>query len=156
MSRPPDSSGPGAPGAEAPDPASPGTAVEYAFFGPGARFHHVGLGVSSIRAVSPASTIMVEPTQRVSLAFVRLHGVTVELLEPWGSQSPIDRSVREGVRLLHLCFEVPDLDAALAWCRPAGFHRLGRPVPARPFDDRRIVWVFSKDYGLFELAEAEA
>ena len=137
-----------------PDPG--GAAVEYAFFGPGARFHHIGLGVSSIRAVSPSSAIMVEPTQRVSLAFVRLHGITVELLEPYGSQSPISRSVREGVRLLHLCFEVPDLDAALAACRPAGFHRLSRPVPALPFDDRRIVWVFSEDSGLFELAEAPA
>lgn len=127
--------------------------IEYAFFGKDASFHHIGLAVKSIRAVSPSSQIVVEPTQGVSLSFIRVNGVTVELLEPRGDNSPIARSVRDGVKLLHLCYEVPDLDEALDLCRPAGFRRLGPPVPAPVFDNRRLVWVFSKEYGLFELAE---
>ena len=127
--------------------------IECAFFGPEARFHHVGLGVTSIRAANPSAEVLVEKTQGVSLAFVSLNGITVELLEPLSADSPIARSVRDGAKLLHLCYEVDDLEAAIASSRPAGFHRLGPPAPAPVFDNRRFVWVYSKQYGLFELIE---
>jgi len=127
--------------------------TECTFFGTEARFHHVGLAVKSIRAVCPSCEILVEETQKVSLAFILLNGLRIELLEPLGDNSPIVRSLGRGVRLLHLCYEVPDLEAALKLCRPAGFHRLEPPVPTRVFGNRRIVWVFSRQYGLFELLE---
>ncbi len=129
--------------------------TECAFFGKEARFHHIGMAVESIRAINPACEIFVEKTQRVSLAFIHLNGIRIELLEPWGDNSPIAKSLREGVKLLHLCYEVPDLQAALGICSLAGFHRISTPVPAPVFDNRRIVWVFSKQYGLFELVERE-
>ncbi len=127
--------------------------IECAFFGQDARLHHVGLAVESIRAIHPSSEILVEETQRVSAAFMRLYGVTIELLEPLGDKSPIARSLRDGVKLLHLCFEVPDLKTAIESCKSAGFRCLRRPVPAPAFGNRRIAWVFSKEYGLFELLE---
>lgn len=129
--------------------------VDCPFFGKEARFHHIGLAVRSIREVSPSSEPVVERTQKVRLAFVSLNGLTVELLEPLGDDSPIATSLRDGVKLLHLCFEVPDLDAALAACRPAGFHRISRPVPTEALEGRRLVWVYSQRYGLFELLERE-
>lgn len=130
--------------------------LELDCFGPGARFHHVGLGVREIRAVCPDAEIVAEPTQRVSLAFVDMHGIRVELLEPLGESSPIARSMRAGIKLLHLCFAVPDLDAALAQSRAKGFHRLGPPVAAGALEGRRVAWVFHAELGLFELFEAEA
>ena len=129
--------------------------IECAFSGKEARFHHIGLAVESIRAVSPSSEVVVEKTQKVSLAFIQFNWITIELLEPFGENSPIARSLRAGVSLLHLCYEVPDLEAAVELCRPAGFHRVSRPVPAQVFENRRIVWVFSKQYGLFELPERD-
>ncbi len=125
------------------------------FFGDGARLHHVGLGVKSIRETNPEIRPVVEPAQGVSFAFVDLNGVAVELLEPLDESSPVARSVRDGVKLLHLCYEVPDLEAALATCRRAGFHRLGPATPAHAFEERRIAWVFNRHYGLFELLERE-
>ncbi len=127
--------------------------VECKFFGEGARFHHVGLAVRSIQTVCPACEVIVEETQRVSLAFIQVHGITIELLEPLGENSPIARSLASGVKLLHLCYEVPDLEAALELSRPAGFYRIGRPAAAPVFNNGRVVWVFSKELGLFELVE---
>ena len=129
--------------------------IEYNFFGESAKFHHIGLAVESIRAICPSCEVFAEKTQKVSLAFIQFNGITIELLEPAGEGSPIARSLRDGVKLLHLCYEVPDLDAALDLCRPSGFHRLGPPVPTPVFNGRRLVWVFSKQFGLFELVEAE-
>ena len=123
------------------------------FFGEEASLHHVGLAVRSIREANPACEVAVEATQGVSFAFLELNGITLELLAPYGDRSPIARSVNDGVKLLHLCYEVPDLEAAIEHCRPAGFHRLRAPVPAPAFENRRIAWVFSRIYGLFELLE---
>ncbi len=129
--------------------------VECQFFGKEARLHHIGLALRSITDVCPACEPFPEQTQRVSLAFVELNGVRIELLEPLGQASPIAKSLQDGVKLLHLCYEVADLEQAVEQCRSAGFHRLTRPVPAPIFDNRRIVWVFSKEFGLFELVERE-
>jgi methylmalonyl-CoA/ethylmalonyl-CoA epimerase len=127
--------------------------IEHNYFGEGASFHHIGLAVESIRAICPSCEVFVEETQRVSLAFIQFNGITIELLEPHGENSPIRKSLRDGVKLLHLCYEVPDLEKSLELARQAGFHRLGPPVPTPVFDNRRLVWVYSKQYGLFELVE---
>ena len=130
-------------------------ATECAIFGEKASFHHVGLAVESIQEVNRSCEIFVEKTQRVSIAFILLNGVRIELLEPLGDNSPISRSLRNGTKLLHLCYEVPDLEAALELCKEAGFHRLWRPRPAPLYDNRKVAWVYSKHYGLFELLERD-
>ena len=129
--------------------------LECPFFGEQARFHHIGLAVRSIREASPASEILDNKTQGVRYAFLRLNGIPIELLEPLGDQSPIAASVSKGLKLLHVCYEVPDLEAALESCRKAGLHRLGPPVRVPEFDNCRAAWVFSRQLGLFELLEPD-
>jgi len=125
-------------------------------FGAEARFHHVGIAVKEISEVLPTSDPVHDPIQRVSVAFVRMNGVPVELVEPEGPQSPVQKSLAKGAKLLHICYEVPDLDDALEACSRHGFRRLSSPAPAAAFDGRQIVWVYSGDYGLFELLEGAA
>ena len=127
--------------------------IACSFFGDEARFHHIGIGVPSIRAVCPSCEVIENRTQGVAMAFVDLHGVTLELLEPLDETSPIARSVRSGTKLLHLCYEVADLEAAIARGRDAGFHRVSRPVTVPEYGNRRIAWVVSTQLGLVELLE---
>ncbi len=127
--------------------------MDVGVFGKKVRFHHVGLAVESIQAVCPSCQPRVEKSQGVSLGFIQLHGLTIELLEPFGENSPIAKSLHDGVKLLHLCYEVPDLDVALESCASVGFHRLSRVQRGPLFENRRFVWVYSKQYGLFELFE---
>lgn len=127
--------------------------IDCSFFGDDARFHHVGMAVESIVTACPSCDVIENRTQGVSMAFIDLHGITVELLEPLGEHSPIARGLREGSKLLHLCYEVDDVDAAIATCRDAGFHRISRAVAVPEYADRRIAWVFSKQFGLIELIE---
>jgi methylmalonyl-CoA/ethylmalonyl-CoA epimerase len=119
-------------------------------------FDHVGIAVRSIDAVGgPDVPVTRDVKQRVSVAFVETGGVTLELIEPLGENSPVRRSLEQGQSLVHLCFRVPNLEAAISTGKEAGFHRLGAPAPAPAFDNRRIVWVFSRTFGLVELLEAE-
>ncbi len=138
---------------EAPRPAD-SISLSPELFGPGARFHHVGMAVSDIEKAQPGAEIIINRTQGVAMAFVDWYGLRLEVLEPLDEDSPIFRGLREGQKLLHLCFEVPKIETALEHAKSFGFHRISRPAPTPEFDDRRIVWVFSKAFGLIELVEA--
>ncbi len=124
------------------------------FFGPDARAHHVGLAVHSIEAMVPDAEITLDETQRVKVAFVDIAGQCIELIEPADEKSPVSDNLAKGQKLVHVAIEVPDIETAIAAARPHGFHRLAKPVPATAFDDRSIAWLFSRQYGLFELIEA--
>jgi methylmalonyl-CoA/ethylmalonyl-CoA epimerase len=57
------------------------------------------------------------------------------------------------MKLLHLCYQVPNIEAAVATSEPFGFHPISRPLPAPLYGNRRVIWVYSSNYGLFELIE---
>jgi methylmalonyl-CoA/ethylmalonyl-CoA epimerase len=125
-------------------------------FGADAAFHHVGLAVRSIaNSIGNTADVVRDDIQRVSVAFVNLNGVCVELIEPEHERSPISMSLANGQPLVHLCFEVTDLGRAIEKGRAGGFHKVASPAPARAFDDRKIAWVYSRTYGLVELLERE-
>lgn len=124
------------------------------YFGPSARLHHVGMAVRSIEDAVPGLEPVEDPIQRVRVAFVDLAGLTIELIEPASDKSPIDQSLRKGIRLLHLCIEVPSLDVALKLCTAHGFRKISSEQPAVAFNMRKIVWVFNTVFGLVELVEA--
>lgn len=127
--------------------------VKLDFLGEEARFHHIGMVVRCIKAVSPRSTVIDDPIQGVSVALVLINGLPVELIEPRGANSPVAKSLERGVKLLHVCYAVPNLKAAIRTCRKHGFHCIQGPVPARAFGNANIAWVYSRQYGLFELCE---
>ncbi len=124
------------------------------WFGPDAAFHHVGLAVKSIQGVLQGDSAPVpDPVQKVNVQFIDTHGVVVELLEPLGEQSPVARSLKEKQFLLHLCFRVPDLQAAMAEGRKSGFNCISKITPAPALNNKNIVWVLSPVFGLVELLE---
>ena len=123
------------------------------FFGPDARFHHVGIAVRSISDTCPGIEQTIDPIQGVAVAFAEIEGLSVEFVQPAKDGSPVDESLRNGIKLIHICIEVPELTSALSECQKHGFRRISSPVPATAFDQRHIVWVYSNTYGLFELLE---
>ena len=124
------------------------------WFGPGAVFHHVGIAVSSLKAIEEeALEIFEDPTQKVAIAFLENGGCCIELVAPLTANSPVSSALTKRQKLLHLCFEVDDLDKALASAVIEGFKCIASPVPAVAFSGRRIAWVYSQDYGLMELLE---
>jgi methylmalonyl-CoA/ethylmalonyl-CoA epimerase len=122
-------------------------------FGPGAAFHHVGVAVADIAAACPSLATTHDPIQRVRVGFLSVHGAVVELIEPAGEGSPVSASIAKGIKLVHLCFSVPNLEAAIAAGEGNGCRQVSEPAPAVAFEGRRIVWVFHPTYGLFELLE---
>jgi methylmalonyl-CoA/ethylmalonyl-CoA epimerase len=130
--------------------------IDQSYFGPGACFHHVGIVVASITDAAGDDVPRVEdPHQKAVVAFVSIHGLPVEYVEPVGDDSPVAGSLRRGQKLLHLCFSTPDIEGAIAHAKEHGFRLIAAPVPATAFCERRIAWLISPVHGVVELVEAE-
>ena len=79
----------------------------------------------------------------------------VELLEPRTPESPVARFLaRRGPGIHHICYRVPDLDAALDSCRLAGFQLVDQ-TPRTGAGGHRIAFVHprSTEGILIELTE---
>ena len=103
------------------------------------KLDHLGVAVHSIDdalAVYRALGMVEEkreavPAQKVVAAFLPVGESRIELLEPTSPDSPIAKFLaRRGEGIHHVCFAVPDLDAALADLAAKGFrliHNAGVP-----------------------------
>ena len=126
------------------------------------RIAHVGVAVPDLDAalgfyrdvlgLTPHPTMEADGAAIVSLPFGESE---VELLAPLTTDGPIARFLeRRGPGIHHICYRVPDLDAALARCRAAGY-RLVDEVPRPGAAGRRIAFVHPKATAgiLLELTE---
>ena len=131
---------------------------------PKLQFHHVGIACRSIdKTVGfyltmgyTASQITDDPLQHVRVCFLDKEcAPRIELLEPLDEQSPVARTLASaGVTPYHLCYEVQDIDAAVASLRKQRFLLVNGPVPACAMGNRRVAFLFKKDNGLVELVES--
>ncbi|HET9725467.1 MAG TPA: methylmalonyl-CoA epimerase [Gemmatimonadales bacterium] len=126
------------------------------------RIAHVGVAVTDLDAalafyrdvlgLEPHPPEQADGATIVSLPFGESE---VELLAPVRTDSPIAKFLeRRGPGIHHICYRVPDLDAALASCRAAGY-RLVDEVPRTGVGGRRIAFVHPKATAgiLLELTE---
>jgi methylmalonyl-CoA/ethylmalonyl-CoA epimerase len=126
------------------------------------RIAHVGIAVPDIETALPfyRDVLGLEPhppevadgATIVALAFGESE---VELLAPRDADSPIAKFLaHRGPGIHHVCYRVPDLDAALTACRAAGY-RLIDETPRRGAGGRRIAFVHPKATAgiLLELTE---
>ncbi|HEV8399225.1 MAG TPA: methylmalonyl-CoA epimerase [Gemmatimonadales bacterium] len=126
------------------------------------RLAHVGVAVTSLAEALPfyrdvLGLVPGHPETADGASIVSLHfgDVDVELLEPIDPASPVAKFLaRRGPGIHHVCYRVPDLDAALARCRKAGY-RLIDETPRRGAGGRRIAFLHPKATNgiLLELTE---
>ncbi len=128
------------------------------------RLHHIGIVVDNIREkvalyrrivpIGFPSEIIHDEIQQVYVAFADAgHNVALEFIEPDGDSSPVARALRRGSGLHHLCYEVQDIEQAVAQARSAGALVVCEPVPARAFQGRHIAFVYPPVGGLIEFVE---
>jgi methylmalonyl-CoA/ethylmalonyl-CoA epimerase len=126
------------------------------------RIAHVGVAVASINAALPfyrdvlgLSPGQPETADGATIVSLRFGDVDIELLESQHPDSPIAKFLASrGPGIHHICYRVPDLDAALERCRAAGY-RLVDATPRRGAGGRRIAFLHPKATNgiLLELTE---
>ena len=91
---------------------------------------------------------------RAAFLTVAGNGVLIELVEPTGPDSPVQRFLTERTGgLHHLCYEVDDADAELGRIRATKGLIVSRPQPAVAFGGRRIAWALTREKVLLEFLE---
>lgn len=129
------------------------------------RLHHMGFVVADLATAMPAfvrsmaaawdGQIFEDPLQKAKVAFMttRAGEAQIELVQPMGESSPVQRFLQRGGGMHHLCYEVADLETELAAFRSRGAVIASRPKPAIAFGGRRIAWVITSERFLVELLE---
>jgi methylmalonyl-CoA/ethylmalonyl-CoA epimerase len=128
----------------------------------GARLAHIGIAVPDLDAILPfyqevlgLSRVPLDDADGAHIAGLAAGDALVELLEPAVPGSPIAKFLdKRGAGIHHLCFAVPDLDAALTRCRQAGL-RLIDEAPRVGAEGKRIAFLHPSATGgvLIELTE---
>ena len=121
---------------------------------PHARIAHIGVAVrdldEAVRFYRDVLGVTPHPPTRAdgaSIVELTLGESGVELLSADDDASPIGKFLaRRGPGIHHICFRVPDLEAALASCRAAGFELIDQ-VPRAGADGRRVAFVHPRATG---------
>jgi methylmalonyl-CoA/ethylmalonyl-CoA epimerase len=131
-----------------------------------ATLHHLGVAVKSVEKAIPVyrdlfgyelfSGPFEDPLQRVSVCFLQRPGegeIVVELVAPLEGETPISRILVKREGPYHTCYEVRNLDQALAELSAKKCIVISEPVPAVAFNQRRIAWLVTPTQQLVELLE---
>jgi methylmalonyl-CoA/ethylmalonyl-CoA epimerase len=114
-----------------------------------AGFYEEGLGLKIEHRQEVAS-------QKVMTAFLKVGETWIELLEPTAEDSPIAKAIeKRGPGIHHICYEVDDIEAALANLKEKGY-KLIDETPREGAHGKKIAFVHPKTGGgvLIELAQA--
>lgn len=129
-------------------------------------FHHIGVAVAKLQEAIPSyqdlfgyqltSDQCDDPIQKVSVCFLsRGDGdPVIELVAPMGPSSPVMGTLKKGGGVYHICYEVPDIRAAITQLKDKGCYLISGPDPAVAFNQREIAWVMSSANLLVELLQA--
>ena len=112
---------------------------------------HVGIAVSDLdaalafyRDVLGLKPRTPEVADGATIASLEFGDSEVELLSSTNPDSPIGKFLaKRGPGIHHICYRVPDLDAAIAACRAAGY-RLIDEVPRVGAGGHRIAFIHPK------------
>ncbi|MDI7276273.1 MAG: methylmalonyl-CoA epimerase [Anaerolineae bacterium] len=128
------------------------------------RIDHIGIAVADLASALdfydgmlglPASEVEEVPDQGVRLAVLPVGESRLELLQSTAPDGPVGRFIeKRGEGIHHICFEVDDIEAALAALRDAGV-RLIDEQPRTGVGGRRIAFLHPRSsHGvLIELSE---
>ena len=121
------------------------------------RLNHVAIAVPDLQAASAQyqNTLGAEvsepqalPEHGVTVVFVKLLNTKIELLHPLGEASPIasflDKNPAGGMH--HLCYEVEDIDQAIAQMRAEGARVLGDGTPKTGAHGKPVIFLHPKDF----------
>ncbi len=115
------------------------------------RIAHVGIAVADLEValafyrdvlgIVPHPPEIVDGTTILALPFGEAE---VELMAPHDEDSPVGKFLaKRGPGIHHICYRVPDLDAAIQACREAGY-RLVDEIPRAGAAGRRIAFIHPK------------
>jgi methylmalonyl-CoA/ethylmalonyl-CoA epimerase len=131
------------------------------------KLNHVAIAVRDIAKAADVyrttlgadvSAAMPQPDHGVTTVFINLPNTKIELLEPLGADSPIDKFLERNPDggIHHVCYEVDDILAARDKLKGEGARVLGDGQPKIGAHGKPVLFLHPKDFcgTLVELEQA--
>jgi methylmalonyl-CoA/ethylmalonyl-CoA epimerase len=120
---------------------------------------HIGIVVSALPEAIDRWTnifgyrqlteIVTNTRQQVRVVFMKKdNSITIKLIEPSGTASPVYIYALKGGGLHHLCFRCDDVMVEAARLEKFGLRQLACPQPGEAFGNRSIAFVYAPNMGL--------
>ncbi len=121
------------------------------------RLNHVAIAVRDIAQAAEVyrdilgarvSEVVPQPEHGVSTVFITLPNAKIELLEPLGAGSPIEKFLERNPDggIHHLCYEVDDIQAARERLKATGARILGDGEPKIGAHGKPVLFLHPKDF----------
>ena len=121
------------------------------------RLNHVAIAVRDIAKASAVyrdvlgaqvSDVVPQPEHGVNTVFITLPNTKIELLEPLGDHSPIDKFLERNADggIHHICYEVDDIIAARDRLLERGARVLGTGDPKIGAHGKPVLFLHPKDF----------
>jgi len=123
-------------------------------------FHHIGVACRDLNSETRRLSALgyavegadfSDLTQGVSGRFLVGGGPRLELLVPLGQKGTLTPWLKSGVKLYHLAYETPEIEAGVAHLRSQGAKVVVPPVPAVAFGGRPISFLMLPNMLLVEI-----
>ena len=116
---------------------------------------HLGILVKSIEKGSeywstvfgyePMTKLVVNVNQKVKVMFMAKEGsITIKLVEPIGSTSPVFNATKRGGWLHHVCFKCVDIESEIVDLKKNGLRVISPPQPGEAFNNNKIAFLLGK------------
>jgi len=127
---------------------------------------HVGIAVKSLDAgikhwknvfgYNQMTEIITNTRQKVNVVFLtKKDSLTVKLIEPTDSSSPIYTFAQRGGGLHHLCFKCAKVEKEIERLKALGLRILTEPQPGEAFKNENISFIFAKQGLNIELIDTD-
>ena len=121
------------------------------------KFNHVAIVVPDLECASKkytqilgakVSSIVNYSEHGVSVVFVELENTKIELMHPYGNDSPIKKFLEknDGGAIHHICIEVKDMKAACKKLKTNGIRILGDEKPKNGAHNKPVIFLHPKDF----------
>lgn len=97
-----------------------------------------------------------DPLQQARVAFIGAdpRDPPLELVAPLSAGSQVERVLKKGLSLYHVCYRTPDVARAIGHLRDHRCLLISGPTPAVAYEGRPIAWLYTPNRQLIELVEA--
>lgn len=116
------------------------------------RIHHIGYAVKNIEEAFKSFKILgfekvnekvVDEERKVKILFVKNNEYLVELIEPYGNNSPIDNILKNsGSTPYHICYESKDILKDIEMLKSEGFVLISKLSEAPAINNQKVCFLY--------------
>ena len=125
------------------------------------RIHHIGYAVKNIDEAFKFFKILgfekvnekvVDEERKVKILFVKNNEYLVELIEPYGNNSPIENILKNsGSSPYHICYESKDILKDIEMLKSEGFVLISELSAAPAINNQKVCFLYNRKVGIIEI-----